>query len=149
MAYKLVLVLTLQYLVQVLYSKEHLVQTNCRCHINSCRTFNDYANDADTYFTSDSSFNFMKGTHYLNVTLFITNVVNLSFVGGESDIVLSNGCSIIWTNSSKLFWTSLNLTFNETNEILNNSAIYFENSKNITLLAATFSKFHCDLNFYY
>ena len=43
--------------------------------------FNDYANDADTYFTSDSSFYFMKGTHHLNVILFITNVVNLSFVG--------------------------------------------------------------------
>ena len=148
MADKLVIVLTLHCLIQVLYSKEHLVQTNCRSHSSSCRTFNDYANDADTYFTSDSSFYFMKGTHHLNVTLFITNVVNLSFVGDESDIILSNGCSIIWTNSSKLFWTSLNLIFNETNEITNNSAIHFENSKSITLLAATFSKFHCDLNFY-
>ena len=149
MAYKQVLVLTLHLLVvQVLYSKEHLVQTNCRSHSSSCRTFNDYANDADTFLTSDSSFNFMKGTHYLNVTLFITNVVNLRFIRDESDIILSNGCSIIWKNSSKLFWTSLNLIFNETNEITNNSAIHIEKAENITLLAATFSKFHCDLNFY-
>ena len=138
MAYKLVLVLTLHCLVQVLYSKEHLVQTNCRSHSNSCRTFNDYANDEDTYFTSDSSFIFMKVTHYLNVTLFITNVVNLSFVEDESDIVLSNGCSIIWAKSSKLFWTSINLFFNETNEIVKNSAIHFEKSENVTFLTASF-----------
>ena len=70
-------------LIQVFSSIEHLVQTNCSSYSNSCRTFNDYANDADTYFTSDSSFHFMKGTHYLNVTLSIKNVVNLSFVGDE------------------------------------------------------------------
>ena len=64
--------------------------------INASINYNDYANAADTYFTSDSSFHFMKGTHHLNVTLFITNVVNLSFVGDESDIIMSDGCSIIW-----------------------------------------------------
>ena len=148
MAYKLVLVLTLHCLVQVLYSKEHLVQTNCRSHSNSCRTFNDCANDADTFFTSDSSLNFMKGTHHLNVTLPISNVVNLSFVGDESDIILSNGCSIIWTNSSKLFWTSLNLIFHETNDVADNSAIYIENSENVTFLNASFFKFYGDINFY-
>ena len=148
MAYKLVIVLTLHCLVEVIYSKQHLVQTNCRSHSSSCRTFNDYANDADTYFTSDSSFNFMKGTHHLNVTLFITNVVNLSFVGDESDIILSNGCCIIWKNSSKLFWTSLNLIFNETNEITNNSAIHFENAENINFSDASFLKFYCELNYF-
>ena len=144
MAYQLVIVLTVQYLVQVLYSKEHLVQANCRSHSNSCKTFNDYGNDADTYFTSDSSFYFMKGTHNLNVTLFVTNVVKVSFVGDESDIVLSNGCTITWTNSSKLFWTSLSLTFDETNEITNNSAIHFENSKSVTFSKVSFLKFSSD-----
>ena len=144
MAYKLVLVLTLHCLVQVLYSKEHLVQTNCRSHSNSCRTFNDYANDADTYFTSDSSFNFMKGTHHLNVTLFITNVTNLGFVGDKSDIILSNGCSIIWTNSSKLFWTSLNLLFKKAYENTNYSAIHFGNSENVIFSDASFFKIYCE-----
>ena len=144
MAYKLVIVLTLHYLVQVIYSKEHLVQTNCRSHSNSCRTLNDYANDADTYFTSDSSFNFMKGTHHLNVTLFITNVAKLSFVGDKSDIILSNGCSIIWTNSSQLFWTSLNLIFKKAYENTNYSAIHFGNSENIMFSNASFFKFYCE-----
>ena len=146
MAYKLVIVLTLHCLVHILYSKEHLVQNYCRSHSSSCRTFNDYANDADTYFSSDSSFNFMKGTHHLNVTVSITNVVNLSWVGDESDVILSNGCSIIWTNSSKLFWTSLNLIFNKTNEKVN-SAVFFENSENVTFLNTSFLKIYCDLNF--
>ena len=148
MAYKLALVLILYCLVLILRSKEHLVQTNCRSESISCRTFNDYANDADTYFTSDSSFNFMKGTHNLNVTLFITNVVNLSFIGDEGDIILSNGCSIIWTNSSKLFWTSLNLIFNETNEITNNSAICLEKSEAVTFSNASFLKFYHDPIFF-
>ena len=64
--------------------------------INASINYNDYANDADTYFTSDCSFHFMKATHHLNVTLIITNVVNLSFVGDECDIIMSDGCSIIW-----------------------------------------------------
>ena len=148
MAYKLVVVLTLFCLVQALYSKEHLVQTKCNPYSNSCRTFNDYANDADTYFTLDSSFYFMKGTHHLNVTLFIKNVVNTSFIGHESDIILSNGCSIIWTNSSELFLTSLNVIFNETNKTANNSAISFENSKLVTFSNVSFYKFYCELDFY-
>ena len=148
MACKIVIVLTLHCLVQVLYSKEHLLQTNCRSHSRSCRTFSDYANDADAYFTSDSYFNFVKGTHHLNVTLFITNVVNLSFVGDESDIILSNGCSITWKNSSKLFLKSLNLIFNETNGTTNNSAIHFENSDLVTFLNASFSKYYCELDIF-
>ena len=90
----------------------------------------------------------MKGTHHLNVTLLITNVVNLRFIGDESDIILSNGCSIIWKNSSKLFWTSLNLIFNETNEITNNSAIRFENAENVNFSNASFLKFYCELNYF-
>ena len=90
----------------------------------------------------------MKGTHHLNATLIINNVVNLSFVGDESDIILCNGCSIIWTKSSKLFWTSLNLIFNVTNEIANNSAIHFENAEVVTFSNASFSKFFFELNFY-
>ena len=148
MVYVIVIVLTLYFLLQVDPSKVNVVQTNCRSYSNSCRTFNDYGNDADTYFTSDSYFSFIKGIHHLNVTVFIRNVVNLSFAGDESDIILCNGCSIIWTNSSKLFWTSLNLIFNHTNETANNSAIRFEKSEDVTLLNASFSKFYCDLNFF-
>ena len=139
MTFKLVTVLALFLLVvQVSPSSEHLVHTNCRSSY-SCRTFNDYANDADTYFISDSSFHFMKGTHHLNVTLFITNVVNLSFVGDKSDIILSNGCSIIWKLSSKISWISLNLFFNLTH---NNSAVQIENSKFVSFSNSSFKKLH-------
>ena len=50
----------------------------------------------------------MEGAHHLNVTLFISSVANLSFLGDERDIILSDGCSIIWT-ISKISWISLNL----------------------------------------
>ena len=149
MAFKLVTVLALFLLVvQVSPSLEYLVQTYCRSYSNSCRTFNDYANDADTYFTSDSSFYFMKGRHHLNVTLFITNVVNSRFVGDESDIILFNGCSIIWTASSEISWTSLNLFFNNTNEVRNNSALLINNSKVVSFSNTLFIKFHSEFTFY-
>ena len=143
MAYKLVLVLTRHCLVKVIYSKEHLVQTNCTSHSNSCRTFNDYANDADTYFTSDSSFYFMKGTHHLNVAHIIRNVVSLSFVGNKSYIILSNGCSIIGTNSS-LFWTSLSIIFRKAYENTNYAAVHFKNSESVFFSNASFIKFYCE-----
>ena len=148
MAFKLLTaVLALFLLVQVKCLKEYSMQTNCISNSNSCRTFNDYANDADTYFTSDSSFHFMKGTHHLNVTIFIANVVNLSFVGDESDIILSNGCSIIWAKSFELFFTSLNLIFSEAKKVANNSAIHFETS-NDTFFNASFFKFYSEHNVY-
>ena len=149
MAFKFFIVmLGLFFLVQVKSSKGHLVKTNCRSFSNSCKTFNDYANDADTYFISDSSFHFVKGTHHLNVTLFIANVFNLSFLGDGSDIILFDRCSIIWMKSFKLFFTSLNLIFNETKKIANNSAIQFENSKVVTFSNASFIELCCELNYY-
>ena len=42
-------------------------------------------------FTSDCSFNFMKGTRHLSVT----NVVNSSFIGDDGVIILSDRCSTI------------------------------------------------------
>ena len=148
MTFKLVTRLALFLLAHVFPSSEHLVQTKCRSYSNNCRTFNDYANDADTYFTSDSSFYFMNGTHHLNVTLSITNVVNLSFVGDGSDIILFNGCSIIWTASSEISWTSLNLFFNNTNEVMNNSALVINNSKVVSFSNTLFIKFHSEFTFY-
>ena len=141
MAYKLVSVLALFLVIQV-NSLKRLVQTKCLSYSNSCRTFNDYANDADTYFTSDSSFHFMKGTHHLNVTLFIRNVVNLSFVGDESDVVLSNRCSIIWTRSFRISLSSLSISFNETDKATRHSALHFEGSRVVTLSNVSFSKLH-------
>ena len=121
-------------------STEHLVQSNCIPYSNSCRTFNDYASDADAYFTSDSSFHFMKGTHHLNATLFITKVVNLSLFGDESDIILSDGCSMMWTHSVKISLISLNIFYSEANKASKNSALHFEDCKAVTLLNSLFSK---------
>ena len=141
MAIKLVAVLSLFLVIQV-NSLKHSVQTNCRPYSNSCKTFNDYANDAKTYFTSNSSFYFTKGTHHFNVTLSIANVVNLSFVGDESDIILCKGCSIIWNRSSEISLSSLNITFSDTDKATKNSALYFENSRVVTLSNLYFSELH-------
>ena len=145
MAFKSITVLALYILFAVDYSTEYIVEANCRSNSNSCKTLNDYANDDDAIFTSDSSFYFMKGTHHLNVTLFITNVVKLSFGGDESDIILSNGCSIVWTRSTKISMTSLNIIFNETNKTMGNVAMHFKNSK-VKISDTLFSRFHQECN---
>ena len=148
MAFKLVAVVEVLLLVQIFPSSEHLVQVNCRSSSNSCRTFNDYANGSDTYFISDSSFHFVKGTHHLNRTIIVTDVVNLSFVGDESDIFLSNGCSIIWNASTNIYWISLNLIFNETNKIRNNSAVLLQNCQAVTFSNSSFFRLHHRCIFY-
>ena len=143
MAFKLVaVVVVVLFLVQIFPSSEHLVQVNCRSSSNSCRTFNDYANSVDTYFISDTSFHFVKGTHHLNRTIIVTDVVNLRFHGDDSNIILSNGCSIIWNASSNISWISLNLIFNETNVRTNNSAVLFENSQVVTFSNTSFLRLH-------
>ena len=121
-------------------STEHLVQTHCIHYSTSCRTFSDYASDAYTYFTSDSSFHFMEGTHHLNVTLFITNVVNLSLIRDESYIILSDGCSMMWTHSIKISLISLNILYSVADKATYNSALHFEDSRAVTLLNSFFSK---------
>ena len=141
MAFKLVIALTLFLQVQVFSSLGHLIKVKCRFLNNSCRTFNDYANDADFFFTSDSYFYFVKGTHHLNMTLLISNVVYLSFVGDESNVILADGCSIVWIRCSKIPWSSLNLVFNEANQTMNNSALRFENSQVVIFSNISFSRF--------
>ena len=141
MAFKLVIALTLFLQVQVFSSLGHLIKVKCRFLNNSCRTFNDYANDVDFFFTSDSYFYFVKGTHHLNMTLLISNVVYLSFVGDESNIILADGCSIVWIRCSKIPWSSLNLMFNKANQTMNNSALRFENSQVVIFSNISFSRF--------
>ena len=82
----------------------------------------------------------MEGAHHLNVTLSITNVVNLSFVGDQSNIIMCNGCSIIWTRSSKIFLSSLHRTFSKTDKAKRNSALYFDNSCVVILSNVSFFK---------
>ena len=141
MAVKSIIVLALYILFAVDYSTEYIVEANCRPYSNSCKTFNDYANDVEAYFTSDSSFYFLKGTHHLNVTLLITNVVNLSFGRDESYIVLCNGCSIVWIRSTKMSMTSLNILLFETNKTMGNAAFHFKNSE-VEISNTLFSRYH-------
>ena len=43
---------------------------------NACLTLSDYVNDANLFFTSNTTFTFLEGTHYLNNTLTLCNIYN-------------------------------------------------------------------------
>ena len=77
---------------------------------NACLTLSDYVNDANHFFTSNTAFVFLEGTHYLNDTLTLCNLYNITFQGsGVSKIILSAGSNISCINSSKIFFKSLKI----------------------------------------
>ena len=52
--------------------------TNTSCPAQSCLTLNQYVNDSDRYFQSNTVFKFLPGTHHMDRPVTIGNVHNMS-----------------------------------------------------------------------
>ena len=60
--------------------------TNTSCPAQPCLTLNQYSNDSDHYFKSNTVFKFLPGTHHVDRPLTMGNVHNMSWEnGGEVD----------------------------------------------------------------
>ena len=61
--------------------------TNTSCPAQPCLTLSQYTSDPDRYFKSNTVFKFLPGTHYMDRSVIIGNVHNLSLEGfsDESD----------------------------------------------------------------
>ena len=76
-----------------------------------CHTLEEYANQQDTYFISNSTFYFFPGLHKLEGSIKIFNTSNLSFRGNEIvKIAFNSGASILWKNCSDIEIISLVIT---------------------------------------
>ena len=130
-------------------SREYFVHATTCTSINACLTLSDYVNDANQFFTSDTAFVFLEGTHYLNITLALCNLYNITFQGsGVSKIILSAGSNISCTNSSKIFFKSLKMLHSgHVNTGSDKSALYFNDSYSVFLLDISFFRsFHDNIS---
>ena len=126
-------------------SKDNFVHPTTCTSNNTCHTLSDYVNDANQFFTSDTAFVFLEGTHHLNNTLTLCNLYNITFQGsGKSKIVLSAGSNILCTNSSKVFFKSLKMLHSgQVNTGSDKSALHFNDSYSVILVDISFFRtFH-------
>ena len=76
--------------------------------IIQCLTFNQYTNNQDQYFHSNTIFVFLPGNHHLNTSLRLSDVQHMSFHGeltsaGESvTVFLDPNMSLGWTNCDQI-----------------------------------------------
>ena len=137
MAKKIAILIFLSLLFLKAKSKDNFVHPST---CTSCLVLSDYVNDANQFFTSDTAFVFLEGTHYLTNSLTLCNLYNITFQGsGVSKIILSAGSNILCTNSSKIFFKSLKMIHSgQVNTGSDKSALYFNDSSSVILLDISF-----------
>ena len=140
MATKIAILIFLSLLFLKGKSKDNFVHPTTCTSNNACLTLSDYVNDVNQFFTSDTAFVFLEGTHHLNNTLTLCNLYNITFQGsGESKIILSAGSNILCTNSSQIFFKSLKMLHSgQINTRSDKSALYFNDSYSVILLDISF-----------
>lgn len=113
---------------------EYYVRPTDNCPADSCLTLNDYMSDATKYFTSDTSFIFMEGVHYLNASLVLINITNMTFSGANTGvrIIVSAESGIVFDNSLSVTLSLLEIEhYGRAEPIIDNpssSVLYFTNS---------------------
>ena len=78
----------------------------CQQNPIACLTFNQYANNQDQYFRSNSVFIFLPGNHRLDTSLVLSSIQNISLhgevTGGSVTVLLGSQVSLSWTNCDKI-----------------------------------------------
>ena len=90
----------------------------------------EYAQDPSRYFTSGSNFTLLDGEHYLNVSLVLNGVIDITIRGSDIEatlVYITTGGSISWINSQNVVLAFLRLKY-EGNTAMSHSAMSFEAS---------------------
>ena len=125
---------------------EHYVRSNAStaCPTKSCLTLNEYANDSVKYFTSDTSFVFLDGEHYLDSALWIRNKTNISMRGANVNvtIVLLSNAHFRFSKSQEFVLSLLIIRFHGfDSDVGFSSALIIENCHGFTLSNLKFSRY--------
>ena len=109
-----------------------------------CLTLDEYAQQADKYFTTGSTFLFLLGNHTLWTTVNLTNVSDVEFRGMGTDVTIIHG-----NNSIISCWKVNNLTIDGLT--LKTTIIRVLRSKNILIKNSTFlgSSLSCNYSLIY
>ena len=131
---------------------EYYVQSNTSadCPTESCLTFNEYVNDTDLYFTSNTSFIFLEGEHYLDSALVVDGKSDISMKASANAnviITLSPNAVIRFQDSQALVMSALMMHYHGSDSY-NKSALELVDLQNMELINVTFRKFPAAFNSY-
>ena len=126
--------------------------TSCSsCPRNThCDTLSEYAQEADLYFTSDTTMVFLPGDHVLDRTIYITvsSVARLTMHGESSSnniatIVCNGSVGFSFTNTVdlniySLAFTSYNRSWTYDSHPASNSALFWQSIQNAKLVNCSF-----------
>ena len=117
--------------------------TSAACPTESCLTFNEYVNDTETYFTSNTSFIFLEGEHYLDSALVVDGRSDISMKASANAnvaITLSRNVFIQFQDSQAFLMSSITINHLGSDNHRLNSALLFADLHNIQLTSVTFRK---------
>ena len=124
--------------------------TSADCPTESCLTFNEHVNDTDLYFTSNTSFIFLEGEHYLDSALVADSKNDISMKASANAnviITLSPNAVIRFQDSQALVMSALMMHYHSCDGY-NKSALELVDSQNTELINVTFRKFPAAFNSY-
>ena len=115
--------------------------TSAACPTESCLTFNEYVNDTETYFTSNTSFIFLEGEHYLDSALVVDGKSGITMrvsTNAGVTITLSPNAVIRFQDSQAFVMSSLKIHNPGSDQY--ESALELVDSQNMQLVSITFEK---------
>ena len=115
--------------------------TSTACPTESCLTFNEYVNDTETYFTSNTSFIFLEGEHYLDSALVVDGKSGITMKASTNagvTIIFSSNAVIRFQYSQAFVMSSLKIHHPGSDQY--ESALELVDSQNMQLVSITFKK---------
>ena len=128
------LILTVCFGLSCSVTRVHYVRstTSTTCPSEPCLSLDDYVSNKDLYFTTNANFILLEGEHYLNSSLLLRNVFNVTMSGTvttRATIVLLTEATLSYINSQAIVFNSLDIIYHGKGENLSQSALVFENSQ--------------------
>ena len=122
--------------------------SSCPHNSTHCATLSEYAQEAELYFTSDTTMVFLPGDHVLDVNITVANVTRLTMHGESSSdnmatIVRKGSVGFSFTNMVdfniySLAFTSYNRSWSYGSHPASNSALLLRSTQNAKLVNCSF-----------
>ena len=122
--------------------------SSCPCNSIHCGTLSEYAQEAEIYFTSNTTVVFLQGDHVLDTNITVANVTRLTMHGdsfsGNVATVLRNGSvgfsftNMVEFNIFSLAFTSYNRSLSYGSHPASDSALFLQSSLNAKLVNCSF-----------
>ena len=130
--------------------------SSCPHNSTNCATLSEYAQEAETYFTSNTTMVFLPGDHVLNTSITVANVASLTMRGesssGNRTTIICNGpvgfsfTSMVEFKIQSLAFTSCNRSSSGNDRVAslaNSSALFLYSTPSAELVNCSFHDNFC------